>query len=83
MKRIISCPCPSQEQSPEMFCEKDVQKNSAIFTGKPCVGVSKTQTQVLSYENCEITKNIYFEKQLRITASASQVFRRVSEFISY
>ena len=70
-----------------MFFEISVLKTFAIFTGKqllsslflmklwafrPAASL-KIDSEVLSYEYCEILKKIYFEEHLRMTASILQV----------
>ena len=75
-----------QKQSPEVFCKKDVLRNSAKFTGKhlcqslffnkiadlACNFVKKeTLAQVFSCEFCKISRNTFFIEHLQATASAT------------
>ena len=67
---------------PEVFCKKGVFKNFIKFTGNACARVSfliklhacnfikkETLAQVFSCEFYEISKNTFFTKHLRATAS--------------
>ena len=74
----------TRSSRPEVFCEKDVFKKFAKFTGKylcqnlffvtlqASVLKKETLAQVFSCEFCEIFKNIYFYRTPLVTAS---VFR--------
>ena len=65
----------SRNSRPDEFCEKDVFKNFAIFTGKHLYWsffkkkLQETPTQMFSCENCEIFKNNFFEEHLLMAAS--------------
>ena len=59
-----------QKQPPEVFCEKVVFKNFAMFTGKHlCQSLFFNKVTVPSCEYCEIFKNANFEEHLRTATS--------------
>ena len=63
----------------QMFFQKSVLENFAIFTGKRCFGLNlffkkkqrawRPLTQVFSFKYCEIFKNTFFEEHLQTAAS--------------